>query len=315
MIANNLYTEIGWGITCIDADYGKPCGAACYLLEHRGEVAIIETGVQATVPRVAQLLAAKGLGPEAVRYVIPTHVHLDHAGGAGHLMASFPEATLVIHPKGARHMAVPDKLEAGTRAVYGDTRFAELYGSIVPVPEARMQIAEDGFTLDIQGRTLVFRDAPGHANHHFVVWDQLSRGWFSGDTFGVSYPQMAANGRRMMMPSTTPVQFNPEKLLASIAMMMEAAPEAIYLTHFGAVREIPGLAQQLLDKIPRYCEIALACRNDDSPQASIARALLAMERDNLLAIQPHLDAAAIHGVLGLDIELNAQGLAHWVSHL
>lgn len=312
-VESPLFTDLGHGITRIDTGYVRYGGAACYLVERDGELAFVETGVSATVARIEALLRERDLRPEAVRYVIPTHVHLDHAGAAGQLMARFPAARLIAHPRGARHLINPDKLIAGARAVYGDERFDALYGEIIPVPESRVTIAEDGDSLSFGGGSLLFRDAPGHANHHFVIWDEQSLGWFTGDTFGLCYPQMVSERGRMIMPSTTPVQFDPEKLRASIAMMMEARPRRMYLTHFGALENATEMARQLLEKIDRYCEIAQGFRAAPSAETEIARALYDLEFNNLSRIRPDLSTVAVDAILALDIDLNAQGLAHWVK--
>ncbi|MEE4218214.1 MAG: MBL fold metallo-hydrolase, partial [Xanthomonadales bacterium] len=174
--------EYEGGITAIDSGMVRPQMAACYLLETGSALAVIETGNAASVGRILKVVESRGRQPEEISHVIVTHVHLDHAGGAGSLMQHLPQAKLVAHPYAARHLVDPSKLEASARGVYGDARFDEMYGALQPVAEERVLVMEDGDELQVGGRTLSFMDAPGHARHHFTVWDEASCGWFTGDT-------------------------------------------------------------------------------------------------------------------------------------
>ena len=174
------------GISVIDAGFHRDHMAACYMMEAGDEVAFIEVGTNSSTPRLLQTLEEQGRHREDVNYVIVTHAHLDHAGGAGSLMQALPNATLLAHPYAARHLINPAKLEAGARAVYGDAMFDRVYGELVPVPEHRTRIMDDGDTLQLGNRQLLFIDTPGHARHHFCVHDSVTNGWFTGDTFGLS---------------------------------------------------------------------------------------------------------------------------------
>ena len=213
--------QIHKGVYCLDAEYVQPGVAAIYLLEQHGQLCIIETGTSLSLPLVEQAIASLGLSPGDVAYIIPTHIHLDHAGGAGALMRACPQAQLIIHPRGAAHMVDPAKLIAGTIAVYGEQNYQRLYGEVVPVDETRMIIADDGFSLEFNGRTLEFVDTPGHALHHFCVVDSMSRGVFTGDTFGIAYPQLATAAGPFIFATTTPTHFDPDALLNSINRVLE----------------------------------------------------------------------------------------------
>ena len=204
--------EVAPGVFLVDTGYLWPNLAACYVLRGRDSAAIVETGTFQTVPRLLAALQQLGLDREAVSHVIVTHVHLDHAGGAGALMGVLPRATLVAHPRGARHLVDPAKLWAGTVGVYGEEATLALYGEPVPVPAERVVEAPDGFSLDLGARRLRFLDAPGHAKHHFVVLDEATRGFFTGDSFGLSYRETdgGPNGPFFFI-STTPVQFDPAR--------------------------------------------------------------------------------------------------------
>ena len=212
--------DIADGIKVIDSGYIRQEMAAIYLLRQGDKIAIIETGTKHSIPKVQQALEKDGLDFSSVAYVIPTHVHLDHAAGAGELMKLCPNAQLVIHPRGARHMADPSKLIAGTVAVYGEEKFNQLYGDIVPIDSSRIIEADDNFVLDFDGRELKFIDTPGHARHHFCIWDRMTESMFTGDTFGISYRDFDNGDEIYIFPTTTPIQFDPYELIKSVNKLM-----------------------------------------------------------------------------------------------
>jgi glyoxylase-like metal-dependent hydrolase (beta-lactamase superfamily II) len=236
------YTTLDFGITCIDADYVQPGLACFYLMEQDGECAVIETGTSHSVAGLLRFMAARDIRPEQVRYVIPTHVHLDHAGGAGAMMAAFPAAQLLVHPRGARHMADPAQLIGAAREIYGEDAFYTLYGEVAPVAPERIRAMDDGESVSLAGRPLEFRHTRGHAEHHFCVWDARSLGWFSGDMFGVSYPWCRFPVGDFVLPSTTPTQFDPDTHLRSMELLGSYSPRRLYLTHGGELRYTPDKA-------------------------------------------------------------------------
>ncbi len=207
--------EFGHGIYAVDSAYTGPDVAAIHLIEQDGRAALVDTGNNDALVHVEQALAETGLSPEAVDYVLLTHIHLDHAGGAGAFMAAFPNAKLVVHPRGARHMVEPSKLFAGVSAVYGAERAKELYGELIPVAPERIIEATEGLELDLAGRVIRVLDTPGHARHHVCYFDTASRSFFTGDTFGLSYRALDVDGRPSIFPTTTPVQFEPEARCSS----------------------------------------------------------------------------------------------------
>ena len=197
-------------------------------------------------------------------YVIPTHVHLDHAGGAGLLMMQCQNAALVVHPRGARHLIDPSKLVAGAKAVYGENKFKEYYGEIFPIDANRVIQADDNFILDFDGRELRFIDTPGHARHHFCIWDKATKSMFTGDTFGISYRDLDHQDELYILPSTSPVQFDPEALIQSINRIMEFKPERVCLTHFSAIKPTKKATNKLIESIHFVSNLAIkyADKND-----------------------------------------------------
>ncbi|MEW5789471.1 MAG: MBL fold metallo-hydrolase [Pseudomonadota bacterium] len=300
------------GIHTLDAEYVRPGLASVHLIVQNGRAAIIDTGTHQAVPHVLSALAELGLGPDALDYVIVTHVHLDHAGAAGAFLAACPKARLVVHPRGARHMIDPGKLVAGSVAVYGETVFRELYGEIVPVPADRVIEAGDGFELDFHGRTLVFLDTPGHARHHFCVLDRGSNSLFTGDTFGISYREFDVAGRPFVFPTTTPVQFEPEALHASFDRLVATGAQAAFLTHYGRITGLSDLVPDLHAMLDEFVALTQATAGEGQARhrglgAGIERALLTRLREHGC----QLDDATCRALLANDVELNAQGLLVW----
>ncbi len=306
--------DYGQGIYAVDACYLRPGLAAVHLIVQDGRVAVVDTGTRHSLPMVLQALQGLGLGVEAVDYVLLTHVHLDHAGGAGALIKLCPNARLVVHPRGAPHMIDPSRLVAGSIAVYGEVRFRELYGEIVPVAAERVVQAPDGFELDLNGRRLVFLDTPGHARHHLCIHDLGSGGVFTGDTFGLSYRVFDVDGRPFIFPTTTPVQFEPEAAHASIDRILSLKPQAAYLTHFGRVDDLPGLAADLHELLDEFVAIAEAAPQDTlHRQAAIIAGLETLLTERLRRHGCTLSETEMRRFLAHDVELNAQGLVVWLD--
>ena len=304
----NTYTDLDHGITCIDADYVQPGTACFYLLTQGDQCAVIETGTSHSVPALQRLLRERGIAAERVRFVIPTHVHLDHAGGVGAMMAAFPEATLLIHPRGARHMSDPERLVAAARSVYGEDVFARLYGTILPVDPDRIRQMQDGESVSLGGRRLDFRHTRGHAEHHFCIWDERSRGWFSGDMFGVSYLWCRHNGAEFLLPSTTPSQFDPQTYLASLELLASYQPQRVYLTHFGVLNYSGEKSRLLALQIEAYTEFA----RDGAPDLDTLQQRLTDFTVALLVERGvHTAVDVLRSRLAFDMHLNAQGLVNW----
>lgn len=313
---NNVINPIacGQGIYTLDSGYLRQGLAAVHAIVEAGRVALVDCGTQPCLSAVEQGLRALGLGVDAVDYILLTHVHLDHAGAAGALMARCPNARLVVHPRGAPHMADPTRLVAGASAVYGEERFRALYGEILPVAAERIIETSDGFRLDLAGRELIFLDTPGHARHHLCIFDAASRGVFTGDAFGVSYRELDVDGRPFIFPTTTPVQFEPEAAHTSIDRIMALGPGVAYLTHFGRVTDLVRLADELHALLDAFVHVAEAAPVDATQrQEWIAAELEALLIDRLRRHGCRLDDAAVHALLAHDIQLNAQGLCVWLD--
>lgn len=302
----------------IDCEYLKPRFAASYLLVSPSrdgtepEAAFIDNNTAHSVPRLLQALTTAGLKPEQVRYVIITHVHLDHAGGTSLLMQACPAATLLAHPRAAPHMIDPSRLVGSARKVYGDEQFERLYGQIGPIDANRVRAIEDGERVSLGDRELRFIHTRGHANHHFCIHDPASGSVFTGDSFGLAYPALQ-KGQLFIFPSTSPTDFDPAEALASLRKIVATGAESAYLTHYGEVKNLAGAEAQLrmhLEFSEKLLNEAIACPHADSELDAYCLEKLRkhfqsyFERSRLPMSQEDWE------LLALDLELNAQGIAH-----
>jgi glyoxylase-like metal-dependent hydrolase (beta-lactamase superfamily II) len=305
---------LGDGIFAVDTGFHRDRYDAAYLVAEGGRAAFIDTGTAFAVPRLLAALDALGLAPAAVDHVIATHVHLDHAGGAGQLMQALPAAQLVVHPRGARHLIDPAALWQGALAVYGPARMARDYDRLVPVPAERVVTTTDGQAIALAGRPLAFAHTPGHALHHHCVWDARSRGWFTGDNFGMALPEFRApDGRAFLFPTTTPVQFDPAAMVASIDRLLANSPRRMYLTHYGVVQDVEDGATRLKASIAATVETALALRDAPGRLAALTEALVARYVDDARAFGVPRPPAQIADLLRDDAALNAAGLEVWLD--
>jgi len=314
MTRNITAREYEGGVIAVDSGMLRREMAACYLLETPVALALVEVGSNHSAHRILEVMKLRGWRPEQVSHVIVTHVHLDHAGGAGKLMQALPNATLVVHPRGAPHMIDPARLEAGARAVYGDEEYERTYGSLVPVPRERVRIMEDGDTLTVGERELFFLDTPGHARHHFCVWDEQTRSWFTGDTFGISYRDFDTEKGAFVFPTTTPVHFDPEALVISIERLMARSPEFMYLTHFGRVGDTRRLAGEMKAAVRALSEMGEKHAESRTRRQDIENEMLAWMVGGLRTHGVTMQNSDLLHILRPDISLNTQGIEYWLDH-
>ena len=301
------------GITVVDTGFVRPQFDAAYLLVQDGRAAVIDTGTNAAVPRILAAIAAQGLQPADVDCVIPTHIHLDHAGGAGLLMRHLPRARLVVHARGARHLVDPSQLWAGVTGVYGEEIARRDYGELVPVAAERVIAADDGLVLHLAGRPLRRLDTPGHARHHLCIWDEASRGCFTGDTLGVSYREFR-NGRwHYALPSSSPVQYDPVALRASVARVLALRPAAVYVTHYGAVEDVEAQADMIVRQSDAMAALARSLHRASDFELRLREGLRGIYLAEAKARGVGLGDSEFLELVAPDVELNAQGLAVWLG--
>jgi glyoxylase-like metal-dependent hydrolase (beta-lactamase superfamily II) len=301
------------GIHTIDTGFGRPTFDAAYLVVEHGRGAFVDSGTSHSLPHFLAAIEAADLEPKDIDWVILTHVHLDHAGGAGQLMKHLPYAKLAVHPRGARHMIDPSALIAGAAGVYGEEEVRRSYGEIVAVPAERVVEASDGFVVDLAGRALLCLDTPGHARHHIAIHDDRSRAFFTGDTFGLSYRELDSPGGAFIIPTTSPVQFEPDEAHRSIDRMLGFEPEAMYLTHYGRVTEVARLANDLHEVIDAMVVIAKRHVGSTDRQHRIEADFADLYLDRALRQGVTMFREDIVSLLKIDIRLNAQGIIVWMD--
>jgi glyoxylase-like metal-dependent hydrolase (beta-lactamase superfamily II) len=301
------------GITAVDAEYVRPGLAAVHIVERAGRAAFVDTGTAPGVPRLLAALHTLGITREAVDYVFLTHVHLDHAGGAGALMQSLPNAQAIVHPRGAPHLIDPAKLIAGSVAVYGEVQYRRLYGELTPIPANRVIVTNDEQRIALADRVFEFVHTPGHAMHHHSIVDRETASIFTGDTFGLSYREFDTARGALVVPTTTPTQFDPDQLIGSIVRLLSYKPKALYFTHYSRVTEPERLAEQLTAQIRDFVEIA---RRHASSTDRSTLIYDDMRRLWFRLVREHgctMPDAQIDALLEPDLTLNTQGLIAWLE--
>ena len=302
--SSNIYT--------IDALYVEPGIASIHLIRSGDEIAIVDTGTQHSFKQVKGALKSLNLNFSDVRYIILTHIHLDHAGGASVLMDACKSATLVVHPLGSRHMVNPEKLIAGSVAVYGEQRYKALYGEITAIEEHRILSPKENETISLGNRILRFIDSPGHARHHHCIIDEQTQSIFTGDTLGLSYQALRNEKHAVLITTTTPIQFDPIALHQSIDKIMALKPETLYLTHYSGInpsaQNIAGLHEQIDDLVALTEQTANRQEDFTEDLQNKVFDYLCRRAANEL---PTADSNTLAQWLKFDAILNAQGLAYW----
>jgi glyoxylase-like metal-dependent hydrolase (beta-lactamase superfamily II) len=299
------------GISAVDAEYVHPGYAAVHIIQHNGRAAFVDTGTNYSVPYLLAALEELGGTREAVDYVFLTHVHMDHAGGAGSLMRELPNARLMVHPRGLPHMIDPSKVVAASQAVYGVEKFHRLYGDVLPVAPGRAVSVPDAFRCELGGRELELIHTPGHALHHYAIVDRAHACIFTGDTFGISYRELDTVQGPFILPTSSPSQFDPDQLVSSIDRLMSYAPESMYLMHYSRVTGTPRLAAMLKSQIREFVRIVR--ENEALPDAhnAVRAAMMDLWLKLLQQQGSTMSAAEVADLLETDLELNVQGLLIW----
>ena len=308
-------TKLGNGIMAVDTDYVRPVFDASHLIVESGRAAFVDTGTIYSVPLLLDALKQNDLDAGDVDYVFLTHVHLDHAGGAGELLQHLPNAKALVHPRGARHLVDPERLILGTIAVYGEDRFKKVYGGVTPIPESRLIVVDDMQQFELAGRVLQCFFTEGHARHHYCLWDPASSGVFTGDSFGVSYRELDTEKGEFIFPTSTPIDFDPREAHRSVDRIMAWEPQQVFLTHYSRVANLPRLADDMHQGIDFYAWLATG--HSDAPDRSkvISKGLFDYFLTRLQSHGFGGGAARVHEILDFDIKLNTMGLEVWLERL
>jgi glyoxylase-like metal-dependent hydrolase (beta-lactamase superfamily II) len=246
-----VHTEIAPGVLQIDTLLGGwHQVTAGYLITGESPV-LVETGSQTSVPALLTGLGELGVDGGELAGVAVTHIHLDHAGGVGDVAAAFPNATIYVHEKGARHLVDPTKLVNSAALVYGDL-LDSLYGRLTPTPADRVHVLADGEQISVSSnRTLTTVDSPGHAKHHLALHDSDSGILFAGDAVGVRLPDVG-----ILRPATPPPDFDLDQALTSLQRFADRRPAGIALAHFGLVPDPVEILDEAQGTLRRWAEVA-----------------------------------------------------------
>ena len=265
-----------FGVCTIDTMTGGMSNVTAGYLLPAARPALVECGPARSIDNVIAGLQDVGMDPDDLAYVVLTHIHLDHAGGAGDLAAAFPNATIVVSEVGARHLSDPSRLNASARQVYGEL-YDTVYGACTPIDAERIVGAADGDTLDLGGgRSLELMYTPGHAKHHIGVLDTESGAIFSGDSVGVKLP-----GMRVMRPATPPADFHLEAAIASLQLYASREPSRIYLAHYGPVDPPDEALATAEDRLRLWAAVAEEAWVATSELDHVAETLQVRFRDEL----------------------------------
>jgi glyoxylase-like metal-dependent hydrolase (beta-lactamase superfamily II) len=301
--------EAAPGIHAIDTVMcGRPRATSAYLVE-AAEPALVETGPTTSVDAVRAGLHELGIGRDDLANVVVTHIHLDHAGGAGALAPHFPRATVWVHERGAPHLEDPARLVRSAARIYGDARLRELFGSVHPVPANRLRALADGDTVPLGDRSLEALYTPGHAGHHVCLADSATGGVFVGDAVGVFLPDV-----RVLRPATPPPEFDLELAVASVERVRARRPPLILFSHFGPSREVDHLTALSIRRLRTWTGIVEAAVGEtDDLEAIVSRLRAGTASEVRGAGEASDKTAADRYELLSSYEMNALGLIRYLA--
>ncbi|HLI45469.1 MAG TPA: MBL fold metallo-hydrolase [Acidimicrobiales bacterium] len=296
-------TRIADGVVEIDTLLGGwERMTAGYLVEGPQPV-LVETGSQSSVETLLAALAELGVEASDLAGVAVTHIHLDHAGGVGDVARAFPQATVYVHEKGARHLADPSRLVDSAARVYGPL-LDSLYGRLDPTPAERLHVLADGEEIEIGGgRTLRAIDSPGHAKHHLGFLDSTSGLLFAGDAVGVRLPDGG-----ILRPATPPPDFDLDQALESLRKFADHSPSGVALAHYGLIPTSPGdLLEEAAQVLSAWAEVATAAWREGRDIAEALGQSFSHDLDHV-APEHREKLETLNG-----IHSNAAGLRRWLE--
>lgn len=294
-------------------DLGVPERTGTYVIDEEA-LTLVETGPSPSIKYIKQGLGDLGFTLADVKYIIVTHIHLDHAGGAGLLVRECPNAKVVVHPRGERHLIDPAKLAAGASAIYGDS-FSELFDPIVPIEADRLIVKDEGDTLKIgPDCTLEFLNTPGHSKHHFSIYDPVSNGIFTGDTVGIRYQQLIHDGIGFFLPSTSPNQFDPEAMQESIERVLDMNVDRIYFGHYGMTENPPKALQQVSEWLEVFVEEGEQVFAEGKGYDELSGRLFEKVKAHLQGLGIN-DEHEVYILINLDMQVSSLGIIEYFQKL
>ena len=298
----------------VDCNYVETEFATSYLLVKGKRGFFVECNTNYAIPYLVKAAAREGLSPDQIEGLAITHVHLDHAGGAGLFLKEFPQAKLYAHPRAARHAIDPSKLVLSATAVYGEAFMQKLYGTILPCAPDRVVVLEDGASIPFAGGQLMTKHTRGHANHHLVVIEPETKTLFSGDSFGVSYPKINIKHHGVILASTSPTDFDGAAAIETVNWIAKQDLNQIGLTHFGFIqkKDIPEMAEHLRQELQFSTALVHQIMQNKLSEEQVTGQLTDWTVNYFKSLNVDLDAADLKH-LELDLKVNAQGLCFAAS--
>ena len=302
-------TDLGHDVFQIDTRMAGYQGITAGYLIRGSRPCLVETGTAPSAPVVRAALSSLGVDAADLASVVVTHIHLDHAGGAGDIAAMYPAAEIVVHQLGARHLADPSRLMASARAVYGDA-LDRLFGELRPVPAARIRALDDTGAIDLgDGRELSSHYSPGHAKHHVGLLDSLSGDLYVGDAAGVYIPETGD-----LRPATPPPDFDLETALSSLRTFSALAPSRLLFSHYGPVSDVPATLERSAEELNLWVEYTRAARSAGLDLDHAVAMVAERTRDRYKAFAADADPSLTERFERISgAEANVAGIMHWLE--
>ncbi len=308
-VGTDVITALGHEVYQIDTRMAGYHGITAGYLIRSDRPCLVETGTAPSAPVVRDALAALGVGPTDLATVVVTHIHLDHAGGAGDIAKLFPQAQIVVHELGARHLADPSRLMASARRVYGD-ELDELFGTLAPTPAERIRAVERVGVVDLgAGRRLDSHYSPGHARHHVGLIDSGSGDLYVGDAAGVFIQETGD-----LRPGTPPPDFDLGIALESLRMFAALLPTRLLFSHYGPVTAVQETLERSADELQVWVQETRQARRAGLDLDHAVAMVAERTRERYAVFAPEADpelAAKYDRVSGAPA--NVAGIMHWLD--
>ncbi|MBV9794987.1 MAG: MBL fold metallo-hydrolase [Actinobacteria bacterium] len=302
-------TPLGDDVFQIDTRMAGYTGITAGYLIRSDRPCLVETGTAPSAPVVRDALTALGVGPRDLSTVVVTHIHLDHAGGVGDIARMFPAARVVVHTKGARHLADPSRLMASARMVYGDD-LDWLFGTLAPTPAERIETVEDTGVVELgHGRRLDSHYSPGHAKHHVGLLDSVSGDLYVGDAAGMYLPETDD-----LRAGTPPPDFDLDTALASVARFGQLRPQRLLFSHYGPVADVQPTLERAAEEIRVWVEETRKAHREGMDLDHAVALVHERTKDRYRALRPGVDDYAAEKLMRLNnTEANVTGIMHWLD--
>lgn len=300
----------------IDAYYSAPGHSAVYLVGDGGEYALIDCGTAFAGIYIMGAIANLGIDPAAVKYILPTHVHLDHAGGAGVLCESLPEAQVYVHPRGHQHLIDPTRLIKGSVVIYGEDMMEYAVGPTKPVPAERCHELADGQEIKVGNLTIVTQFTPGHAKHHCGFYETTNGNYYGGDVLGNSYEMMDVAKEHLMFLCSAPVDYDGAVWHDSLNKISTLKPKRSCLCHYG-VLDNPQQAiddmHRLIDKNDEQAMKLLSIKDDQERRAAVETMIWGLFWDEFDARKVPMRKEHARDWMTKDVHISTEGIDNWLK--